>query len=148
MTRIAARELAVQTVYTLGFSPNLEELIEERLSSGFYESLSEEDELFALPPDDTQGAYITALIRGVYEHMAELDSYIETYAVGWSFNRLPRMAVAILRVCIYEMLYRQDIPNAAAINAAVEISKKYEASEVTGYINGILGSFSRTELPQ
>ena len=59
------------------------------------------------------------------------------------------MVVAILRVCMYEILYMQDIPNAAAINEAVELTKHYEEPELAAFVNGILGSFVRSEpLPQ
>ena len=56
-----------------------------------------------------------------------------------------RVAVAIMRVAMYEVLYMQDIPNAAAINEAVELVKHYEELEVVSFVNGILGSFVRGE---
>ena len=52
-----------------------------------------------------------------------------------------------MRVAMYEMLYMPEIPNAAAINEAVEIAKGYEPAEVVSFINGILGTFARTEFP-
>ena len=87
-------------------------------------------------------------MRGVDEHGAELDGYIEKYAKGWKFSRLDRVASAIMRVAMYEVLYMPDVPNAAAINEAVEIAKKYETPETVKFINGILGSFSRQELSE
>jgi N utilization substance protein B len=74
-----------------------------------------------------------------------LDDYISRYAKGWSFSRIPRMAAAIMRTAMYEVLYMPDVPNAAAINEAVEIAKKYEPQEVVSFLNGILGSFVRAE---
>ena len=84
---------------------------------------------------------------GVHDHGAELDDYISRYAVGWSFARIPRMASAIMRTAMYEVLYMPEVPNAAAINAAVEIAKGYEPVEVVSFLNGILGSFVRAEFP-
>ena len=55
------------------------------------------------------------------------------------------MASAIMRAAMYEVLYMPDIPNAAAINEAVEIAKRYEPQEVVSFMNGILGSFVRAE---
>ncbi len=146
MTRIAARETTVHIVYALDFSPELSELIEERTSPEFYSRLAGEDELFSSQPREDEQRYIKELVEGVNGHLAELDGYIEKYAVGWQFARIPRVAVAIMRVCMYETLYRPDIPNAAAINAAVELCKKYEEQEVVAFVNGILGSFARQEL--
>mgnify|MGYP001028736306 FL=1 len=68
--------------------------------------------------------------------------------MGWAFARIPRMAASILRTAMYEVLYMQDIPNAAALNEAVEIAKKYEDDKTVSFLNGILGTFSRTELPE
>ena len=76
---------------------------------------------------------------------AELDDCISRYSVGWAFARIPRMAAAVMRTAMYEVLYMPDIPNAAAINEAVEIAKKYEPVEVVSFVNGILGTFVRTE---
>ena len=81
----------------------------------------------------------------MFSHGAELDDYISRYSVGWAFARIPRMAAAVMRTAMYEVLYMSDIPNAAAINEAVEIAKKYEPVEVVSFLNGILGSFVRAE---
>ena len=89
--------------------------------------------------------YIRDLVQGVFSHGPELDDYISRYAVGWSFARIPRMAAAIMRTAMYEVLYVPDVPNAAAINEAVEIAKRYETQEVVSFVNGILGSFVRAE---
>ena len=88
------------------------------------------------------------MVKGVLAHGAELDGYIEKYARGWKFSRIPLVASAIMRVAMYEVLYMPDVPNAAAINEAVEIAKKYETPETVKFINGILGSFSRQELSE
>ncbi|MDR1693399.1 MAG: transcription antitermination factor NusB [Oscillospiraceae bacterium] len=146
MTRIAARETVVQIVYALDFSPEDSEIVRERLSPEFYERMAGEGDLYDSPPGEEEGSYISELVAGVSEHLAELDGYIERYAVGWQFARIPRVAVAIMRVCMYETLYRPDVPNAAAINAAVDLCKKYEEADVAAFVNGILGSFSRAEL--
>ena len=60
-------------------------------------------------------------------------------------SRIPMIITAIMRVAMYEMLYMPEIPNAAAVNSAVEIAKKYETPETVRFINGILGSFARRE---
>ena len=60
--------------------------------------------------------------------------------MGWSFARIPRMAAAIMRTAMYEVLYMPDIPNAAAINEAVELGKKYAYKQDCSFINGVLNS--------
>lgn len=146
MTRNAAREIAVRLAYELGFTDkSAPELLEGRLTKEAFASLAEEDELYQDAPSAAQAEYIRRVAEGVAEHGAELDADIERYAVGWKFTRIPLVAAAIMRVAMYEVLYMPDIPNAAAVNSAVDIAKKYETPETVRFINGILGSFVRNE---
>ena len=91
-------------------------------------------------------AYIRTLVGLTAEHRAELDAYIEKYARGWKVGRIDRTAGAILRCAMSEILWMPDVPNAAAINEAVELTRKYEDEDVVSFVNGILGSFVRGEL--
>lgn len=146
MTRTNAREIAIHFTFELSFSnQSADQLLEEFFNREYFEILGAEEELYAEFPNEKQRNYICALVRGAFQHGAELDSYIEKYAVGWKFSRIGRVAAAIMRVAMYEILYMPDIPNAAAINDAVEIAKNYEAEETVKFINGILGSFVRGE---
>lgn len=146
MTRSNAREIAVHFVFELGFSDQTpDELLGQAMNRATFEAIGQEEPLYAEYPNASQREYIERLVRGVYEHSSELDGYISKYAIGWSLHRIPRVVIAILRVCMYEILYMQDIPNAAAINEAVELTKHYEEPELASFANGILGSFVRTE---
>ena len=107
-----------------------------------------EEPIYAQFPGEGELDYITRLVRGVGGHGAELDGYIAKYARGWKFARIDRVASAIMRITMYEILYMPDIPNKVAINEAVEIAKKYVEDDVVKFINGILGSFVRAELPE
>ena len=69
------------------------------------------------------------------------------WAALWSFARIDRVAAAIMRVTMFEILYMPDVPNKVAINEAVEIAKKYLDTDVVGFVNGILGSFVRAVHP-
>ena len=147
MTRSTAREIAVHLAYELSFTAlSPEELTAERLTEERFETLSAEDELYAAPPEKDQAAYIRGVVRGVAEHAPELDGYIAKYARGWKFERIPLVAAAIMRVAMYEAMYRDDVDVGVAINEAVEIAKKYETPETVKFINGILGSFTRGDL--
>ena len=149
MVRNTAREIAIHLSYELNFSGRTaQELLDQRLTAEAFAELAEEEDLYREAPNAKQAAYIRRLVRGVDEHGAELDGYIEKYAKGWKFSRIPLVASAIMRVAMYEVLYMPDVPNAAAINEAVEIAKKYETPETVKFINGILGSFSRQELSE
>lgn len=147
MVRNTAREIAVHLAYELNFTDRTPaQLLDERLSSEEFAALSEEDALYADAPNAKQAEYIRSLVLGVAEHAPELDGYISKYARGWSFERIPLVASAVMRVAMYEALYRKDIPTGVAVNEAVEIAKHYETPETVKFINGILGSFVRGEL--
>lgn len=149
MTRSNAREIAVHLAFEIGFSKlTAEELLARRLTKESFARLGEEEPLYAEFPNEKQENYITGLVRGVYEHGAELDGYIERYAVGRRFGRINRMAAAVMRVSMFEILYMPEIPNAAAINDAVEIVRKYEEEDVVRFVNGVLGAFVRAEFPE
>ena len=146
MTRSNAREIAVHFIYELSFgNETAQELLDGQLTPERFRALAEELPMYAQFPNEKQERYIRELVQGVFSHGPELDDYIGRYAVGWNFARIPRMAAAIMRTAMYEVLYMPDIPNAAAINEAVEIAKNYEPAEVVSFVNGILGSFVRAE---
>lgn len=149
MTRTNARELAVRFCYALSFQDlAAEEFLNQNLNKEAFALLESEDPLYGEFPDERQLKYIKALVGGVSEHAPELDGYIARYSVGWNFSRISRLAAAVMRVAMYEILYMPDIPNSAAINEAVEIAKGYEEPQVVSFINGILGSFVRSEFPE
>lgn len=146
MIRNVAREIAMHLSYELSFTDlSAEELLNDRLNADRFDQLAPEYEVYGKLPGPSQQAYIRKVVKGIAEHSYELDQYIEKYAVGWKFDRIPLVASAIMRLAMYEILYMPEIPNGAAINEAVEIAKKYESSDVVRFINGILGSFVRKE---
>ena len=147
ITRTVAREIAVHYAFELGFSNlSAQELLEQELTQERFGEIAEIDPLYAEFPDEKQCAYIRKLVEGVGEHGYELDEYISKYAIGWKFSRLNRVAVAIMRGAMYEILYMPDIPHGVAISQAVQIAGKYESAEGVKFINGILASFLREEV--
>ncbi|MBQ3090241.1 MAG: transcription antitermination factor NusB [Oscillospiraceae bacterium] len=149
MTRKTAREIAVRLAYELGYTnESAQQLLDRMLDREHFATLNQEDDLYADYPDAKQEAYLRALVSGVGAHGAELDGYIEKYAIGWQFDRIPRVAAAIMRVAMYELLYMPEIPRRTAIHEAVKIAERYEDPKVVSFMNGILGSFLRGELPE
>lgn len=149
MNRSTAREIAVHFAFELAFSnEKADQLLERELTAEAFAQRAPDEPIYAQFPDQGALEYITKLVRGVGSHGAELDGYTAKYAKGWKFSRIDRVASAIMRVAMYEILYMPDIPNRAAINEAVEIAKKYLDDDVVKFINGILGSFVRTEVPE
>lgn len=146
MVRNVAREIAMHLSYELGFTGlTPDELLDQRLSDSHFQELAPEYEVYGKLPGPTQRSYIRRAVKGVAVHGYELDQYIEKYSVGWKFERIPLVAAAIMRLAMFEILYMPDVPNGAAINEALEIAKKYESPDTVRFINGVLGTFVRTE---
>lgn len=83
-------------------------------------------------------AFADELIHGTLEHREEIDGHIRTLAQNWEFDRIARIDLALLRLAIFEMLYRKDIPPVVSINEAVDLSKQYSSADSKRFINGVL----------
>jgi N utilization substance protein B len=90
-------------------------------------------------------SFTRELIDGVLGNKEQLDALIERYAQGWTLDRIAPLERSILRVALYEMLHRTDVPDEVAIDEAVEAAKELCAAEASGFVNGILGAVKRTE---
>ena len=127
----SARRLAREAVFTLLYET---EFHEGDTPEAVFELAVAERDL------DTANKYLKETYFGVMEHMEEVDSLIGKHAKGWKTNRLSRVSRAVLRLATYEMLYAKDVPQAVAINEAVELSKEFDDPKARPFINGILNS--------
>jgi len=95
-----------------------------------------------LPPPTTEEAavrlFADPLIRGALEHRDEADALIKQHARNWELHRIAAVDRNILRLAIYEMLHREDIPPVVSINEAVDIAKKFSTQDSGKFVNGIL----------
>ncbi len=148
--RREARERTVQFLFQHDMNPleNLDEALDQFWNSQRAPAIAEEKagatwgEKTELPPPTTEETstrlFAEKLIRGVVEHRDELDAQIKKHAENWD---LPRIAVVdrnILRLAIFEMLHREDIPPVVSINEAVDIAKKFSTQDSGKFVNGIL----------
>jgi N utilization substance protein B len=78
------------------------------------------------------------LIHGAIEHMEDIDGRIRTLAHNWDFDRIAKIDLAILRLAMFEMIYRKDIPPVVSINEAIDLSKQFSNADAKRFINGIL----------
>jgi N utilization substance protein B len=149
--RREARERAVQFLFQHDINPpeNLEEALGHFWSSQRAKAISSEKagkatwgQEVELPPPTTQelGTRLFAdkLIRGVLENRPALDKKIEEHAQNWDLHRMAVVDLNILRLAIFEMLYRDDIPPIVSINEAVDVAKKYSTEDSGKFVNGIL----------
>lgn len=125
--RREARRLAVSILYQAdlaGRPPG--EILEERRSLGV-----------RVP------GFAEELVRGVAEQREELDRLIGDHAEGWTVPRMAGLDRAVLRVACYEMLFREDVPTAVAIDEAVATAKELSTADSGRFVNGVLGRIAR-----
>jgi len=87
--------------------------------------------------------YTRELLTGVVEHRSRIDELIVTYSQGWDFDRMPVLDRNILRLSLFELLWGRDIPEAVAIDEALELAKTLSTEESSSYIHGILATISK-----
>ncbi len=130
MKRHEAREVAFIIIFEKGFQEltSVEDLIAAAAESEFFEV----------------NTFVTNTLHMVYDHLDGIDQTINDNLVGWSAKRISRVARAVLRLAVAEILF-SDVPDGVAINEAVEITKKYSAQDEASYINGVLGTIARSK---
>jgi N utilization substance protein B len=87
--------------------------------------------------------YTVELVEGVAAHAARVDELLTEYAEGWTIERMPGVDRAVLRVGVYELLWRDDVPDAVAIDEAVELAKTLSTDESPRFVNGVLARVLR-----
>lgn len=87
--------------------------------------------------------YAGDLVRGVCTYRERIDELISSYAEGWQLERMPVVDRAVLRIAIYELLWQEDVPNAVAINEAVELAKQLSTDSSPRFVNGVLARLAR-----
>ncbi len=144
MTRTNAREIVIHLIFHMHYTKESpDEAIVTRFADGYYETLQEENDVYAERPSRKQMAYIRGTVGGIAARREELEGYIARYAIGWRLERISVLVRAILELAMYEILYVDDVPTGAAISEAVELTRKYEDEDTVAFVNGILGSFVR-----
>ncbi len=135
-TRRTARRSALQLLY------------QADVWSGFELDLDTADEALrswrddVAPPKSTY-EYVRDVVLGAAARVGPIDAVIARYARGWTLERMAVVDKNILRLALFEMLYRTDIPVPVAINEAVELAKRYATSDTASFVNGILAAVQR-----
>ncbi|MQA62186.1 MAG: transcription antitermination factor NusB [Actinophytocola sp.] len=88
---------------------------------------------------DAIGDYTITLVEGVTEHLAHIDELLAEHAQGWTVDRMPPVDAAVLRIGVYELLWRHDVPDPVAIDEAVGIAKELSTDDSPRFVNGVLG---------
>ncbi len=88
--------------------------------------------------DPPISAYAVELVEGVTAHRKRIDELLMTYAEGWTLERMPPVDRNVLRIGIYELLWRADVPDGVVLDEAVELAKRLSTDSSPGFVNGLL----------
>ena len=140
MARSVARQAAMQLLY-------------EQMAGGeadddslmlAYEQLASDTACAEANPTRDDRAYIDDVLAGITQHRDELDQLIEAHSSGdWALERIPRVDLSILRLSVYELCYRTDVPANVSVSEAMELAGRYSEPKSGRYINGVLGAIAR-----
>ncbi|ACX52389.1 NusB antitermination factor [Ammonifex degensii KC4] len=126
MSRRRAREAALMVLFQVDVGGAVpEEALERTLAEWRLGNASRE--------------FATSLVLGTLAYRPQIDRVIEELSQRWRLERMNRVDRNVMRLALYELLFRQDIPPAVAINEAVELAKRYGGEESPRFVNGILG---------
>lgn len=87
--------------------------------------------------------YAVTLVEGVVAHRERIDELLSTYSQGWTLDRMPAVDRAILRLGLFELLWADDVPDAVAVDEAVELAKALSTDDSPSFVNGLLGRLVR-----
>lgn len=89
--------------------------------------------------------YARAIVQGVVDNHEEIDDLLETYSQGWALDRMPNLDRAILRVAVWEIMHNVEVPDAVAVNEAVELAKELSTDDSGSFVNGLLSRIASTK---
>jgi N utilization substance protein B len=90
-------------------------------------------------------AYSSVLVNGVIAHRERIDELLESYAVGWTLDRMPPVDRNLLRLGVFELLWVDDVPDGVAISEAVELASTLSTEDSPRFVNGVLARIASTE---
>ncbi len=100
--------------------------------------------MLEIEPGELEVDYMEKMVSGIQQQVEKIDELIEKYAVGWKLNRITKVDLSILRLAVFEILFT-DLPDAVAINEAIELAHEYSTQDAGTFINGVLGNLARME---
>jgi len=134
-SRTKARECALQALYQLDLSGGDPRDAVRGVLAHFEEA------------DEATERFADELVRGVQSERPQIDALIQTSSTHWKLERMARVDRNILRLALYEILRRADVPVRVTLNEAVELGKKYGSEESSAFVNGVLDRIAHMDLP-
>jgi N utilization substance protein B len=125
--RRQSRERAIQLLFSLDLNPS------DNLENVFFHFWSD-DKKVAIKTQE----FAEELVRGVLDHRVDVDAMIKRCAENWNIKRMGVLERNIMRLAVYEMMFRPDIPPIVSINEGVDMAKYFSSNESGRFVNGVL----------
>lgn len=97
----------------------------------------------AQPDREASWNYAREIVVGITEHGDEIDELIETYAQGWTIDRMPTLDRAIVRIGIWEIMFNEQVPDSVAVSESVRLASELSTEDSAGFVNGLLGRITQ-----
>ena len=136
--RRAERSLAFQVLYSLAFTPatTIQEVVKT------FRKAPDQGDAAAEKVCEPEG-FAWELVEGVWTNMAQIDAHLASFSQNWRIERMGKVEITLLRLALYEILFRRDVPHKVAINEAIELSKQFGDDGSRGFVNGILDAAAK-----
>ncbi|MFD0694992.1 transcription antitermination factor NusB [Paenibacillus sp. GCM10027628] len=136
MKRRVAREIALQSLYQIQMN---EASPKEAVQSAIHEAENDNEAQLDVPSEKISPVFVYELVEGTYNNKVKIDELLEEYLKGWQMGRLSRIDREVLRLAVYELLYRDDTPPKVVVNEAIDLAKHFGTDESGKFVNGVLG---------
>jgi N utilization substance protein B len=136
MKRRLAREIAIQSLYQMEMN---EVEAEEAVVMLLTEASEENESQVELSDVNKTKEFVLELVNGVSNNKLAIDELLVDYLENWNLDRLSKVDRQILRLAVYEMVFRDDVPGKVAVNEAVDLAKHFGMPESGKFVNGVLG---------
>ena len=142
MTRHELREQIFKILFQIPFYDGYVPALDLEDISG-----KESEDVDDILPEEIQKDidYIDNKVTAIQDRVSEIDNEIDAHSNSWKVARMGKTELAILRVAVYEILFDDDIPNAVAVNEAIELAKVYSDEKSAAFINGVLDGIIKKE---
>lgn len=137
MRRRLGRELAVQSLYQIRMN-GVD--AREAVRTVIEETEHENEAKLRQDHEEIDPGYVLELVEGTERHLDKIDDCLVGFLTGWRLERLSRVDREILRLAVYEMVFRDDVPPKVVVNEAIEMAKHFGTEESGKFVNGVLGN--------
>lgn len=135
MKRRVAREIAIQSLYQMQMN---EVSAHDAIVAAVTEA-EHDNEAEMSVEGDISVSFIQELVEGTAQRLIPIDEMLVDYLKGWKMDRLSRIDREVLRLAVYEMIYRDDVPPKVVVNEAIDLAKHFGTDESGKFVNGVLG---------